>query len=255
MHGYVSACEPWPGSGAGSAIAGCTSCYAVRAGGRTTSSSSGSIARRSWPSAVVADRSGAAAAWLGIGARSPPTSAGPWTSPRTAWPTVAGSAPPTSRTIARASARRSWSTSRCRARAWLPCSRMLPASAAIPTCWWWTMVRSSAAGSSTAGPTSMASSCSSLTLASRCRTPRSRASMAAFARSVSTRAGSPAWLRRDGSSRHGGSTTITHRNAHLAMLLPGRGFAGRGPMPRGVWSGFGLAERRSGRRDLRDPCA
>ena len=30
-----------------------------------------------------------------VGARSPPTNAGRWTSPRTAWPTAASSAPPT----------------------------------------------------------------------------------------------------------------------------------------------------------------
>ena len=64
MRGFVSACVPLPASGAGSATGGCTSCCAARAGRPTTSSSSGSIARRSWPSAAAAGRSvGSAARW------------------------------------------------------------------------------------------------------------------------------------------------------------------------------------------------
>ena len=43
-----------------------------------------------------------------------------------------------SRLNARASARRSWSTSRWRGSGWSACSRTSPASGATPTCWSWT---------------------------------------------------------------------------------------------------------------------
>jgi hypothetical protein len=150
---YASACVPLLASVAGSATGGCMSCCAARASWPTTSSSTGSTRKRSSQSAGVAGRSaGSAACWRAPGARSPPTSAGPWTSPRTAWPTAAGSAPPTSRTTARASARRSWSTSHCRGNRWSACSRMSPANAATRTCWWSTTGPSCAVVTSTAGP-------------------------------------------------------------------------------------------------------
>jgi hypothetical protein len=149
----ASACTPLPASGAGSATDGCTCSCAARGGRPTTSSWSGSIARRSWPSAAAVGRRGLAACRRARGARSRPTSAGPWTSSRTAWPTAVGSEPPISRTTARASARRSWSTFRSRAGGWPPCSRTLPVNAAIPTCWSWTTDPSCAAVISTAGPT------------------------------------------------------------------------------------------------------
>ena len=64
--------------------------------GATTNASSGCIARRSWRSAGAAGKNVVSAVTPPAGgARSRPTSAGRWTSPRTAWPTAASSEPPT----------------------------------------------------------------------------------------------------------------------------------------------------------------
>ncbi len=53
-------------------------------------------------------------------------------------------------------------------------------------------------------------------------------------------------------SEDGSISTIVHHNAHLSMLLKRRGFAGSGPVPRGVSGSVGRELRGFGRRALRD---
>ncbi|MET4130796.1 hypothetical protein ACSSV8_003931 [Roseovarius sp. MBR-79] len=78
------------------------------------------------------------------GARSRPTSAGRSTSPAMRWPMAASSAPPTSRTIAPGSARRSRWIFRCRASGSWKCWNAWPVNGDTPISWSWITARNCA---------------------------------------------------------------------------------------------------------------